>query len=201
MTIAGAGKTVIASAVIDHLEDLPRNENIATVYLYCEYKQVAEQTIGNFLGSILAQLMQQGKVDVVAFHSTYHQSKYSRAQLSSTELSSIIIAAANRLSKLHIVIDALDECDEATRQKLISEIKKFPSHTHTLVTSRFSPETETLLNTSLKLEIRAQDMDLQSYIKDRAVQEPRLAKHIQKDPFLLSDITEAIIENAKGMLA
>lgn len=199
MTIAGAGKTVIASAVNDHLEELPRTKNIAAVYIYCEYKQVAEQTISNLLGSILGQLIQQGKVDLESFRSNYHQSKNHRTQLSPAELSKIINAAANRLSRLYIVIDALDECDDATRLKLVSEIRRLPSHTHTLVTSRFSPDTENLLDDSTKLEIRAQDIDLQSYIKDRAIEEPRLGKHVQKDPSLLSDITEAIIENAQGM--
>ena len=55
--IPGAGKTIISSIVIDHLESQPDGFGIA--YVYCDYRDHGKQTMANILGSILSQLLLQ----------------------------------------------------------------------------------------------------------------------------------------------
>jgi hypothetical protein len=133
------------------------------------------------------------------FRLLYESHKQRRTHFNVTELSNWLRVAASKYSRLFCVVDALDELAENTRLRLISEINKLPSHTYVLFTSRYSLDTEKLLSDSLKLEIQAQESDLRSYLADRAVEEPRLRRHIQKDPALLEDILDKIVSKAQGM--
>ncbi len=58
--IPGAGKTMISSIVIDHLEtEFMNNGNIGIAYLYCNYRQQQQQKTKDLLSSLLKQLAQR----------------------------------------------------------------------------------------------------------------------------------------------
>lgn len=54
----GAGKTILASTVIDHLEQNYRRDKIGVAYVYCVHNG-ANQTASDFLGSLLQQFAKQ----------------------------------------------------------------------------------------------------------------------------------------------
>ena len=65
--IPGAGKTVLASVIIDHLEKTFENNNVGIAYVYCAYND-SSQTTTNLIASLLHQFIFTGRVsDVVRF--------------------------------------------------------------------------------------------------------------------------------------
>ncbi|EGN97780.1 hypothetical protein SERLA73DRAFT_182527, partial [Serpula lacrymans var. lacrymans S7.3] len=58
--IPGAGKTVLASYIIDHLAKQHNrdNDNVAVLYFYCNHKDQSTQTVYNLVASLLKQLVQ-----------------------------------------------------------------------------------------------------------------------------------------------
>jgi len=55
--IPGAGKTVMASISIDHLNTMARCEDVAIAHIFCNYKSKAQQTIVDLFASLLKQLL------------------------------------------------------------------------------------------------------------------------------------------------
>ncbi|KAF8435915.1 hypothetical protein BGX38DRAFT_1077910, partial [Terfezia claveryi] len=51
--IPGAGKTIVSSMVIDHLVSHYGEQRVA--YIYCDYRDKANQNLLNIMGSILKQ--------------------------------------------------------------------------------------------------------------------------------------------------
>ena len=111
--IPGAGKTMIASIVTDHLLcKVPQKEDIGVAYLYCNYKRREEQKAVNLLSVILKQLIQRrpsvsGPVDALHTLHIQHGTRPSFAEISQA-LRSVI----SSYSHVFLVIDALDECTD-----------------------------------------------------------------------------------------
>ena len=110
-----------------------------------------------------------------------------------------------RLSKVFVIIDALDECQETdgTRKSLLSEIKKLrlEPNLHLLITAR--PHVDTTItyyfHDRVSLEIRASDEDIKNYLQDRIEEENKLKSHVNKDRNLQETIISTIVDKAKGM--
>jgi hypothetical protein len=187
------------SAVIDHLNQSGNNTSTGKVFLYCDYKQATEQTLINMLGSLLRQLIQQQGQVIDGLLMVYKSHKQRGLVLNIAERSKWLQVASSKYTQLFCMVDALDELAENTRLKLIAEITKLPQYTKTILTSRHSLDTESHLPGCPQLEIQATDADLRSYVINRALEEPRLGKHVQKDPNLLEELVNTIISKARGM--
>jgi hypothetical protein len=115
------------------------------------------------------------------------------------EYTKLLQAAVDCFSKVRIIIDALDECPEAdqVRQSLLEEIRKLDS-VSVLVTSRNIP-IESELRSAIRLDVRANDLDIKNYLEDRMSRSDRLKKFAEKDLNLYDSIKNTIFEKAKGM--
>ena len=109
----GAGKTILSSLTLDHLNSLKEfNTSIGVSGTYCSYRD--PQSILNIMGSILQQLAQDLKQlpSLVAKHET----------LTLDDVRSALVDAISRCSQVFVVIDALDECD--LRLDLLNELQQ-----------------------------------------------------------------------------
>jgi len=61
--IPGAGKTVLASTVVDHLP-ARSEDDVPVIWIYCNYEEKKSQTTDNLLGSLIAQFVQWRKMQV-----------------------------------------------------------------------------------------------------------------------------------------
>jgi len=113
-----------------------------------------------------------------------------------SQLLRLIIAS---FSNVFLVIDALDESNEGTRDGLITEIRKLPLRLHLLCTSRRIPDIEQQFSGSASQEVRASDNDVENYIVKRIEQNVRLRKHVNEDPRLLEAITRSLVAKIDGM--
>jgi Cdc6-like AAA superfamily ATPase len=196
--IPGAGKTVLTSIVVDHLEQSCRRENIAVAYIYCSYKEQERQTDANLIASLLQQLVQRNPFIPDEISSLYHHHIKKQTRPTLGEWSKLLESEIRRLSKVFIVIDALDECSDATRESFLAEIRKLSS-IHLLITSRHISTIEREFEKKASVEIRASDSDVRRYLEGRIEKECRLARHVKADPTLKETIINTIVENSKGM--
>lgn len=100
-----------------------------------------------------------------------------------------------------IVVDALDECPESNgaREYLLRGLQKLVPKVHLLVTSRYDGSIEHGLESAGRLEIRANDDDIKTYLGARMETIPLLAGLIAADESLHHEILNTVTEKASGM--
>lgn len=190
----------LRSIVVNHLEQHFK-DNAATAYIYCSYKEQKDQTAVNLIASLLQQLVQRDPVvsdDIISLY-RLHTQKQTRPTLG--ELSKLLQLELRRLSKVFIVIDALDECPESNRNReiFLTEIRKLQPTIHLLITSRHISTIEREFENEVRVEIRASDRDIRRYLEGRIESEGRLVRLVKTDSALQATIANTIVENAKGM--
>ena len=184
---------------MDYLERSFELENVAIAYIYCSYKEQENQTAVNLIASILQQLVQRKSTVSSEIVSLYgHQiKKGTRPTLD--ECSKLLQSDVRGLSEVFIIVDALDECPESTRDSFLAEIRKLQSNIHLLVTSRHISTIEREFKRAAHVEIRASDEDIRRYLEGRIEREGRLVRHVEADPALQETIINTIVEKAEGM--
>ena len=155
----------------------------------------------NLLGSLLQQLTQR-RSDISDNIRTLYNSHIRRnTRPSISEYSNLLQTEVRSLSKVFIVIDALDECNEIeSRHALLRELRRLLPTARLLVTSRpHIMDIPEFFENFLLLEIRAHDDDIKAYIVERIAKHSRLKGCIQNDDALRDVIIETIVSNVKGM--
>lgn len=200
--IPGAGKTMIASIVIDHLCNTFQNEaDIGIAYLYCNYRRKEEQNPNQLLLSLVKQLVQELPSVPDGLKSLYERHKDKRTRPSFDEISAVLHSViVVDYSRVFIIIDALDEChgSDGHRQKVLSEVFSLQAKTATslLATSRFIPEITKKFEGSIFLEIRASDEDVRRYLDGKI---PQLRPFVSRNLALQEEIKTEIIKAVDGM--
>lgn len=170
--IPGAGKTIIASIVVNFLYE--RFQNDATVgiaYIYYNFRRHREQMAEDVLASLLKQLTQGLSSLPDSVKSLHKSHKARRTRPSLQEISTALQSVAAMYSRVFIIVDALDECQVADgcRTLFLSEIFKLQAEKgfNILATSRFIQKIEKEFEQSSRLEIRASDDDVRRYLDGR----------------------------------
>ncbi|MCJ1295671.1 hypothetical protein MMC34_007235 [Xylographa carneopallida] len=196
--IPGAGKTVLASIVIEHLEnEFQDDRDVQICYIYCSYKEHENHTLAGLIGNLLLQIIQQQSRVPTSIVAIYDRKKSTRAKPQLAELSSLLHDEIQQLRKVFFVIDALDECLETIRYNFLEELIK--SGAQLMVTSRYLSVVEHDFKFSARLEVRASDEDIRRYVEARMISERRVVRHVRGDPTLSAHIVETLVESAKGM--
>jgi len=142
--IPGAGKTVLTSIVVNDICQRYRDDHAVGVgYIYCNPKRQDVQRISDLLASLLRQLaegqspLSKPVVDLYGLH----KRKQTRPLLE--EISKILHSVAVSYSKIFILVDVLDECEDVNgcRTRFLSEIFTIQEkcNLHFLATARFIP--------------------------------------------------------------
>ena len=138
--IPGAGKTFLASIVIEKLRELYRGQNVAILMLYCNYNDPETQSVQPLIASLIKQDIQARSVidaRLGKLHET-HYKKETRPTLD--ELKDLFSNALSQYDKTFIVLDALDEIpDERCRSDLVGCLRAFKQKSNLLITSRPVP--------------------------------------------------------------
>ena len=199
--IPGAGKTMITSIAVEHLQTEFRDDSsIGIAYLYCNYRRQEEQKPVDLLASLLKQLIQRRTSVPKNVVDIYKRHNNERTRPSFGEISKILHSVIADYSRTFIIIDALDECriSDGGRRRFLAELFDLQARTgaNFLATSRFIPEIEKEFAGSTKLEIRASGDDLQTYLHGHMLKLPSFVSHSAD---LQNEIKTAIIEAVDGM--
>lgn len=196
----GAGKTVLASIVIDHLWNKVRTDDIGVAYMYCDYLKYREQTPVHLVGSLLKQLAEQQNPISKSIQNYYDGHKSSNTDPNPEGAFEVLKAECDNWSQIFIIIDAMDECSEkdSARKSVIKGLRSLQGSkvVNILVTSRPIPSILCDLEVSERLEIRANSEDIQRYLVG---QMDRFDKRVLAETDLQEKIISGIIDAADGM--
>ncbi|KAK0705713.1 hypothetical protein B0H67DRAFT_498262 [Lasiosphaeris hirsuta] len=129
--IPGAGKTILASVVVDEARQL---SNATVIYFYCKYEEDARNTFMSVARSTLAQLLAQNSYLLPYFHEKASLS--SDPSLTSKAVAKEMIQTAlSSCQGTWMVLDGIDECPRDDRIEIASFFRK-------VVETHASPDTE-----------------------------------------------------------
>ncbi|KAL9016469.1 MAG: hypothetical protein Q9185_006186 [Variospora sp. 1 TL-2023] len=175
--IPGAGKTVLSSIVIEHLQAQYRpSEKIGIAFVYCAYDR-ADYTASRLLASLLKQLALQSDTfleDIASCHKGH--SRFGTPP-NSKELSHLLGLQVQRFDEVFIIVDALDECPEAdnNRTAFISGVR------------------------GLLPKIHATDQDVKLFIESHIDQQAELSDLLEDHEDVRSMISATVVEKSNGM--
>lgn len=199
--IPGAGKTMITSIVVDHLNTKFENDiSVGVAFLYCNFRRHQVQKPVDLIMSLLKQLA-QGRPSVPEnVKSLYEKHKDKRTTPSFDEILETLHSVIDNYSRTFIIVDALDECQASGggRKRVLLEIFSLQAKTgaNLFATSRFVPEIMNEFEGSISLEIRASDKDVQRYLDGHMLDLPSF---VMRSHDLQEKIKTEIIKAVDGM--
>jgi Cdc6-like AAA superfamily ATPase len=200
--IPGAGKTILISIVVNNLYSKIPDSETGIAYIYCNYKRHDEQTAVKLLASLLRQLSHRLSSLPEHVNALYdkHNKNHIRTRPSVGEISRTLQSVAAMYSRVSIIVDALDECQQSDgcRTEFLRELFNLQSKTEAniFVTSRFIPEIEVQFKGCCTLEIRASENDIRQYLK---TQLPLASGIIGRNSDLQQKAEDEIIKVIDGM--
>ncbi|KAJ0423899.1 hypothetical protein BJY00DRAFT_277634 [Aspergillus carlsbadensis] len=196
----GTGKTYLASVII---EECKNDENAVTCYFYCEESAELKTSAIAVLRGILAQLVKRHQE-----LAPYCRSKRKTSGVSTlTDLSvasTLIETFCERVPRLYIVIDGLDECEKGlkdllvTLKNLVTKSDKYsPERLRVLLLSRTMTEIMSTVPDAAILPLKPShnSADIKQYCQLRS-------RELQKFDFseeALDNVLERICIQADGM--
>lgn len=152
LLIAGSGKSVLSSSVIQHLkQELGNDDSVAIIYYYFTFSDVEKQDRNGMLASLIKQICCQ-RPNVPDSVKNLVEYKKAGMRPSTEALEKCLIAATCGFSAVYMVIDALDECPELNgqREQLMETLHYIlaaeSDNLHLFCTSRKEPDIDTSLH-------------------------------------------------------
>ncbi|KAJ7580022.1 hypothetical protein C8J56DRAFT_1169314 [Mycena floridula] len=200
----GVGKTVLTSLIIDYLRS-KMSSRATVVCIYCDYNWQNDQTPTQLLGSILKQLVEtQTQKSISDYLLSLHKTCMSQQRHPTIpELMDALCREVQSYSSVYIVVDALDECSNTTRDLFVSTkpdggLRSLSDTVQILITSRNILSIAQALDGQTCLGIEAQDQDLRTYIKGRIMEDKDLKRLIKNDTAFETEIIDQITLQATG---
>lgn len=192
--IPGAGKSVLASLVVDFLRQLPSKDSSTVVAaVYCNFKDQEQQNLENMLASIWVQWLEESSTLPAKLVESFKTCNSKGIRPGLQDVLQNFQDSVDACGLVYLVIDALDECMEEVRNDLISNMKAISLNLRLLVTTRYIDGIMNRFRSSPQLQIRADSGDLNKYIRSRI---QRLAVQVQ--PQVADEICRSIIAQADG---
>ncbi|KAL7266091.1 hypothetical protein RUND412_011377, partial [Rhizina undulata] len=205
--IAGAGKTMLASSVID----MSWPTNYAVAYFYCKYGEVDRQEPTSILSTIVKQLSllsPEGFLPkaVISFYEEQRKDGIEFRPLGLDKSSELIQQLSKAFDQTVIIVDALDECNKETRFSLLVALKKLRSSTEGLkifLTSRNDDDIRLELETESEVFIQSSDNsgDIELFVEtevEKYISTKRLLSG-EVRPELKQTIKDTLVQGADGM--
>ncbi|KAL8796216.1 MAG: hypothetical protein Q9182_007404 [Xanthomendoza sp. 2 TL-2023] len=197
----GAGKTVMASIIVNHLR-LNRPEeskgSIGIVFIYFKYNET-DQTFDNVLSSLLQQLLQDSEHIAPDLLSLYERHRDRNTSPTTDEISQALSTMIDGHEEVFCVIDAIDECHETLRWELVERLESFGPKFRVLITSRYLDSIAEELESYQRFEIRANKADIELFIEHQIPKNRNLRKIVQRSPSLRDDIKQGVSNSAEHM--
>ncbi|KAH9882828.1 hypothetical protein J1614_000194 [Plenodomus biglobosus] len=197
--IPGAGKSIMTSIAISHIDECTERTDVAIAYVYCDYRDSKLQSGSELISSITRQLVEQTHPipqEVKTYRDRWAEKK---SRPSPEDRVALVKDVALRFSKTYIFVDALDECPERNRDDFLRMLGMLEPFTRLFITSRPHLELQTRFANLTHIEIAASQKDIQIYVESEIRANHRLSLLTAKDTTLKAQIIETISRKAKGM--
>jgi hypothetical protein len=210
INIAGAGKSKLASKVVDDLRNVlvnhPNDEALA--YFYCDRNQDNRQDPTSILRSFVRQLSisrDQNALQplIEAEYEQRRQKGFPSGKFTFEECAKLVLEYVNIYPQTTLVLDALDECDPGTRKHLIkffdSLLIESCKPVKIFISSRPDRDIKFRFQGGPNVEIQATDnhQDIAKFVESKI--EENSTSFNAFSPTLRDDIVQTLLSKSKGM--
>lgn len=176
--LAGCGKTVLSSSIIEALRrntgtDADDTKNPIVLYFFFDFNDTKKQSLEQMGYSLVCQLYQQNEESQELLNLLFVQCRNGSEKPPTEKLLSTFLGMLSAEREVYVVLDALDECP-APRIELLGWIRKLacslPVGLHLIVTSRKEVDINLALGQTSVIEhiipIQADpvDEDIRAYV-------------------------------------
>ncbi|KAF5857290.1 hypothetical protein ETB97_005974 [Aspergillus alliaceus] len=202
--IAGCGKTVLSSLIIDSMLELYRGSSkTATVYFYFDFQDIGKRSPEAMLRSLVNQLL--AAIDYIPSKVEVLFASKNGQQPTTTDLLEVFKECILSFEEVFIIVDAIDECAERHLQwDIIQQITEWRlQQQHLLLTGRGELEADRRFQSlprSVKVPIQSAqvDEDIRLYIKEQLLTDRKL-KRWNNRADIKEEIMEELVNKAHGM--
>ncbi|KAF3922268.1 hypothetical protein ABW20_dc0104245 [Dactylellina cionopaga] len=201
--IAGCGKTILSSAIIESLSPYQ------PLYFFFDFNDRDKQSFDKMIRALISQLCYQRAENLPQLDRLYSSCNDGRQQPTCQTLRETFLCTIEQMKEIWLVLDALDECSKEERENILpwmEEILVSSKHggIHLLVTSRRERDIESRIlkfthtNYMVAIQSGLVTDDICAYVRTR-VREGDGLKRWRSHPKVQDEIEIAIGENANGM--
>lgn len=204
--LAGCGKTVLSSIIIEHLQNEPPSPDTNLLYFFFDFNDKEKQSHENMIRTFIQQLCVQDEASRHLLEQFSERQAGRNEQPSLTSLEGALASMLNQAAHTRVVIDALDEsCQQRHTLEWLRRISTNQSNKlNILITSRREYDIESAFLKWLPeenvLPINADDVnkDIGNFVHNQIQLDPRLERWTER-PNVQVEIESKLIEKASGM--
>ncbi|KAH6904785.1 hypothetical protein BKA70DRAFT_1153567 [Coprinopsis sp. MPI-PUGE-AT-0042] len=196
----GAGKTILASIVINILEEYARASAtpICICYIYFRYSDHAEFTVRGCLETLVKQTIERHPHCVSHFDAVYARHIREKTQPSEEELLALLRQFVGLMAITVYALDALDEAPPKIQLELLERLASL--NVKLFITSRPLKTLEAHFPSAHRFPIVAHNDDITLHINQEISRSADLRGILQKaDQSLHSKIVASVIQKCGGM--
>ena len=111
--------------MIDTLSDQAYGQNIAVLFLYCDYQAQKDQSAVNLIGGLLRHIALGGVGNVGEIQNSFEKSKQGGGKgLRLPEMLDLFVKTISSLERVYICVDAMDELLPQHRSEFLRALKQ-----------------------------------------------------------------------------
>ncbi|KAL3441180.1 hypothetical protein BJX65DRAFT_314065 [Aspergillus insuetus] len=201
--VTGVGKKVLSSVVVDFLEtDLPASD-ISFAFVYCDYTLSQAQSVEYFLRAIARQIVELRHSIPASVLELYQRHRGKRTAATEDEYSKLLESLSQDSTETYVIVDALDECINSQGglfwTELLRRLTSSIANPRLLCASRRIEDPSKIFESAIRVEIRASQDDIVTYITKRIASNDTLSAFCDRDLKLRQDIVDEIASKTDGM--
>ncbi|GIZ46777.1 hypothetical protein CKM354_000988900 [Cercospora kikuchii] len=201
---AGCGKSVLCSTAIDDLRaNYEHAPLVGFAIFFFSFASPDKQSVDGMLLALIAQLARKRSGLAVLAAA---RKKHKLGTPLTAPLEQIFVDQVNAMSTTFILLDALDECPQASdaQRKLLETLQRLTASTKALklfMTSRDEPAIRRTVHKSIQADMIAIDVsqtnhDIERYVGNEIENDPRLRRFNETSKLLVKN---TLAEEADGM--
>ncbi|CCD54455.1 hypothetical protein BofuT4_P125030.1 [Botrytis cinerea T4] len=138
---AGAGKSILCSTVIDHIQEFCKQEpNVVVTYWYIKFDDSTTQSISNIIRSWIKDICSNRRDTPQTLKDTYALCNHGQQQPTHEKMMEMLKCVVGGFQDVYLIVDALDEYPKTDRYLLLKTLKEIHQwkidSIHIFVTSR-----------------------------------------------------------------
>ncbi|KAJ7499509.1 hypothetical protein FB451DRAFT_1205699 [Mycena latifolia] len=188
----GAGKTVLASIVVDTLRTDLAREDIGVAAIYLNHKETDANSPSMLSASLWRQLVVKKSISST-LHQLYNNHREPRTRPTEKDDDTILRSIISEYSRVFILVDALDEYPERQRDALLRRISALGTTVNIKIDHIFPDSTLDIL------EVRATGHDIRRHIDAQISQSSQFSKLLKTRPGLREEIEAEVAQRSDGM--
>ncbi|KAF6741454.1 hypothetical protein DFP72DRAFT_268468 [Ephemerocybe angulata] len=190
----GAGKTLLSSTSVEHLREIfAGGHGLAVVCAFIRYTE--QPTARDITAGLIRQLIGSHLCARRHMENLYIQNQ--KMELSERELVKALHQIVGLLSKVFIIIDGLDEAEDAVKDALLRTLPTLGANV--LIMSRPLELYAHCIPHALHVSIEARTEDIDRFVDDQIQRNSRLQAIVRGDPTLIERLKARIRESSNGM--